>query len=108
MPAGASAVLLPVEGQPRGQFRIEGAVSFVTAPELLRTSESVFRQCPALELDLAGVTHADSAALALMLLWMERAQRAGASIRFRNTPEQLLGIARISDLESLLVDGLPG
>jgi phospholipid transport system transporter-binding protein len=108
MATGASAVLLPVEAQPRGQFRIEGAVNFATVPELLRVSEGAFRDCPTLELDLAGVTHADSAALALLLLWMERAQRGGASIRFRNTPEQLLGIARMSDVESLLVAGLPG
>src|SRR5215472_12206159 len=104
----ASAVLLPVEAQPHGQFRIEGAVNFATAPELLRSSESAFSDCRTLDLDLAGVTHADSAALALLLLWMERAQRAGAVIRFRNTPEQLLGIARMSDVESLLVGGLAG
>jgi phospholipid transport system transporter-binding protein len=107
MAARASALLQPLESEPRGHFRIEGAVSFATAPELLALSETAFRDCAALEVDLAGVTHADSAALALLLLWMERAQHAGASIHYRNAPEQLLGIARISDVESLLVRGLP-
>ena len=103
----AGALLLPVESEPRGRFRIEGAVNFATVPGLLDLSDAAFRDCPALEVDLAGVSHADSAALALLLLWMERAQRARATIRYRNTPEQLLGIARISDVESLLVGGLP-
>ncbi len=56
----------------------------------------------AIEIDLKGVTRADSAGLALLVEWLRAAERAGKSISFVNVPVQLSSIARISGLDEIL------
>jgi phospholipid transport system transporter-binding protein len=56
-------------------------------------------------IDLAEVTGVDSSGVALMLEWVEWAREHGASLRFRNIPESLMRIARLSRVEALLTDG---
>jgi phospholipid transport system transporter-binding protein len=48
------------------------------------------------------VTRADSAGLALLIEFLRTAGHAGNSVHFVNVPEQLLSIARVSGLESIL------
>jgi phospholipid transport system transporter-binding protein len=50
---------------------------------------------------LKGVTKADSSALALLIDWVAQARRAGGSVTFTNIPEQLVAIARLSDVDEL-------
>ena len=100
--AVAGAQLVPLTAAGTGHFRLEGPISFATVPGLLEKSVAAFAGLAELDVDLAGVSHADSAGLALLLLWLERAKRAGQSIAYHNAPEQLVGIARISDVEKLL------
>ena len=56
----------------------------------------------AIEIDLAGVTRCDSAAVALLLEWVRVAERRGARLAFRNLPASLAAIASISDVDQLL------
>lgn len=98
-PAAAGGFELSGEG---GRFRAAGCFGFETAAGALERGDVLFRAHPAVEVDLSGVTDADSAGLAVLLAWIERARRRGHSLRYVGIPPQLAGIARITDVEPLL------
>jgi len=56
-------------------------------------------------IDLSRVAEADSAGLAVLVEWLATAKSRGTVIRYEGIPAQILAVARISDLESLLTDG---
>lgn len=85
-----------------GRFALQGALSFGTANDILKRSESVFSGHDALEIDLSGIDKADSAGLALLIEWKAQAASRQAGIRFKNVPDNLLAIARTSEVEDLI------
>lgn len=86
-----------------GRCRVVGEMGFAQVSTLLVASQPAFAaDGERLEVDLAGVTRADSAGLALLIEWMRRARGAGKTIVFRSVPDQLRAIARVSDLEDIL------
>ena len=85
-----------------GRFTLKGAMSFATATDILKKSESLFGRHAALEIDLAGVGKADSAGLALIIEWKSQAANRKAAIRFSNVPDNLLAIARTTEVQDLL------
>ena len=54
------------------------------------------------QLDLAGLSHADSAALACLLAWRASAAEAGRALRLLAIPEGLRALAQVSDVLGLL------
>jgi ABC-type transporter Mla MlaB component len=54
-------------------------------------------------IDLAGVTASDSSGLALLIEWLSVAKGASRTLRFENIPSQLQQLARLSEVEELLV-----
>ena len=101
-PASATASFELLAGAAGEPFRLAGVASLATARALLERGTAMFGGQPDVELDLSKVTHADSAGLAVLLTWLERARRSGQLLRYRGVPAQLLGIARISGVEELL------
>jgi ABC-type transporter Mla MlaB component len=101
------AELLELEA---GRWRLEGALTLETVAVLTRQSARLFpsrrdrtrHQEAELELDLAGVTQASSAAVALMLDWLARARSVGCQLRIINWPLSMVRIARFSNLAELL------
>jgi phospholipid transport system transporter-binding protein len=85
-----------------GRFRVEGRLEFDSVVEALDTSQHLFAELHAIQLDLSGVKAIDSAGLALLIEWIGRAQRSKCHLTFRNIPAQALAIARISDVEKML------
>ena len=85
-----------------GRLEVEGELVFATVGRLLRDSEALLPGDGPLAIDLQGVEGSDSAGLALLLEWLDRGRTLGRSIRFRNLPDSLRKIARLSNLESLL------
>lgn len=85
-----------------GRFEILGELSFQTAATALEKSKAVFSKHSIIEIDLAGVTRADSAGLALMLEWVNRARNNAHDLRFTNIPAQIISIAQISEVEDML------
>lgn len=87
-----------------GTHSLRGRLTFATVQSvneaLLGLLEQKSRE-PIL-LDLSAVYAADSAGLALLLDTAEQASDRGHSLRFRNLPQELLDLARISNVESLL------
>jgi phospholipid transport system transporter-binding protein len=82
---------------------VSGELSFATVPALLEQGSVLLAGCgERIRLDLGGVTRADSAGLALLIEWLRIARRRRAVIEFRNIPPQMLAIARVSGLDSVL------
>jgi phospholipid transport system transporter-binding protein len=86
-----------------GVLRFTGALVFATVPGLLGEFAAVSGGHGELTIDLAEVSQTDSAALALLLEWMEQGRRRGVQVHFTNLPDSLMGIARLSNVERLLL-----
>lgn len=61
-----------------------------------------------LTVDLSRVTRCDSAGVAMLVDWLRLAAGQGTQLRYRGAPEQVVAIARVSDLESLLLQDEQG
>lgn len=88
-----------------GHFTLNGEMTFETAERILMASEEPFEQHTRIEVDLEGVTRADSAGLALLLEWITWANHTVREIRFLSMPERVLAIARTTEVEQLLKRG---
>lgn len=86
-----------------GPARLEarGELGFGTAAEALKAGLALLGS-GAWVVDLAGVTSADSAGLAVLVEWLAAVNERGGTLRFESVPEQLVAIARISELDGLL------
>src|SRR5271169_3376148 len=85
-----------------GHFRLGGVLSFDTARAALDKGTAAFGDEQRVSVDLSGITHADSAGLAVLLTWVGRARRAGRTISYTALPVQLSRIARVCGVEGLL------
>lgn len=88
-----------------GRFALNGEMTFETAERILLASEEPFEQHTRIEVDLSGVSGADSAGLALLLEWITWANHTVREIRFLSMPERVLAIARTTEVEQLLKRG---
>lgn len=83
-----------------GTLRLVGPLVFVTVPglyERLRAeTEAVAGE---VVVDLAEVSRADSAGLALLLECLRIGRRHGTRVRFLNVPPQLRAMIRVAGLE---------
>jgi phospholipid transport system transporter-binding protein len=84
-------------------FEISGEMTFQSVPQfLLHTDEWLKSNASKITIDLAGVTHADSAGLALLIEWLQRARAAQRAIVFTHMPDQMRELARVNGLEQVL------
>lgn len=97
---GAASGRLAATGP--GRFELSGEVGFRDAGRLLAEGDAAFASLPSVEVDLARVTRADSAGLALLIEWALAARDAGRSLRYGNVPPAVVSLAGISDVEELL------
>ena len=85
-----------------GRYRLSGVAGFGNGRALLEQGSAAFQGQAAVEVDLSGVTSTDSAGLAVLLTWVERARANGQRLRFEGLPGQLVAIARVCGVESML------
>ena len=86
-----------------GNGVVRGDLTIRTAPGAVRRGAELLALGKGeLVLDLGGLEHCDSAALAVLLEWRREAARAGRQLAWKNVPERLRQLARISELESVL------
>jgi len=86
-----------------GVVHVSGDLNAASVPALLDDSVALFQQAgEQLCVDLADITRADSSGLALLIDWMRSAKRHNQQLIFRRIPAQLLEMARVSGIESLL------
>lgn len=85
-----------------GQFALTGKLGFDTVVALLDQGREQFAGKSAIQVNLAGVTHADSAGLALLLEWLREARQQGRTLTYQAVPAQLHALARISEVADWL------
>jgi len=82
---------------------VNDALTFDTVARVLAASAPWFRAgAGSLTIDLAGATRVDSAGVALLLEWQERAQRVGRELLFVRAADQLRQIVQVSGLGAAL------
>jgi phospholipid transport system transporter-binding protein len=95
-----SASFEVLEGE---RSRVNGSLHFTTVSALLTLGTDAIDSGRAAVIDLAGVTGSDSSGLALLIEWLSVAKGAGRALRYDNIPSQLHQLARLSEVEELLV-----
>lgn len=91
-----------LESVSAGRYRLCGALRLESATAVLESGTRQFAGQPVVEVDLAGVTDADSAGLALLIEWTRQARAEGRTITFRSLPRRLADMARIGGVLELL------
>jgi len=87
-----------------GLYRLEAPLTFATVTSLYRPGlERIAAAAAELEFDLQGVAASDSAGLALLIDWLAEARARQRSLRYRRPPQGLLALARLSEVEPLIV-----
>ncbi len=88
-----------IEKQP-GYFIIEGKLTFSSinkkTVKSLTFSDTSDKVC----IDLEKVESTDSAGLALMIEWIKHSKIRGTQVAFKNIPEQLLTLAKLSGFDT--------
>ena len=74
------------------RIHVEGELDVDNVPARLKRSADWFEKNGTTVIDLAKVTRADSAGVALLLEWIRDARQADATLRFVNAPEQMRAI----------------
>ena len=85
-----------------GLLLVSGELVFASAAELLQRADGLLAGGSPLTIDLAAVGDCDSAGLALLLEWLDLGRQRGITVRYRNIPDALLGIARLSNVVELI------
>lgn len=86
--------------QADGRYEIRGQLTFQTVPQFFtHTQEMLVAGNGPVTVDLAGVTLADSAGIALLVEWRQRARAAGRALAFANIPDQVRKIIHVSGLQ---------
>ena len=85
-----------------GLYLLLGELSFNTVPTIAASFAKIVNNTEKVVLDLQGVTRTDSAGLALLIDWMRLVRHKDKKIIFKNIPEQMLAVAKVSDLDDIL------
>lgn len=85
-----------------GRCAIQGALTLETAPWLWQQLKGGGLLSAAREADLAGVTDADSAGLALLVAWRGSCVAAGNDLRFQSLPARITALAQLTGAEGAL------
>jgi phospholipid transport system transporter-binding protein len=88
-----------------GRLQVRGAICFEGAAQALQAGLALIPHGERCTIDLAKVTEADSAGLAVLVEWLATARKRKSKIHYEGIPAQILAVARISDLDELLTNG---
>ena len=85
--------------------QLSGVLNFTTVPGVWPLLARRIRQSKRLVVSLAGVEKANSAALALLLEGLELARHSGCALEYSDMPQELLELARVSNVETIILGG---
>ena len=92
-----------VEVQADNTIVLSGELNMQTVPVLLaQMPELLDKASTELCVDLKDISRSDSAGLALLVEWMQLARQEQCTLKFVHLPRQMLDIARVSGLDSIL------
>ena len=83
-------------------YLVKGSLTVTTLPELWPALEHAARTPDDVEISLAHVIRADSAAVAALVACTRLAHESGGRLRFADLPESMRVIIEVSDLDELL------
>jgi phospholipid transport system transporter-binding protein len=86
-----------------GSCAITGELTMETAPWLWEELRRGPLLLQARKVDLAAVTEADSAGLALLIAWRASCKQAGGALLVENVPPQLAALAQLTGAEAALL-----
>ncbi|WP_266180682.1 STAS domain-containing protein [Dyella humicola] len=99
----SSITPLQVDDGAPDSVRVSGALTFANAAVALDALTAAVARDGRHTLDLAGVTRTDSAGLACVLAVLAKAAEQGHKLTVRNIPEGMHLLARVCDVEGLMV-----
>lgn len=80
----------------------QGQLDFYTVPKAWNLLKKPLQTAEKITLSLAEVEHSNSAALGLLLEARKLANKNGCDLELVDLPDELLALARVSNVESLL------
>jgi phospholipid transport system transporter-binding protein len=92
-----SSVTITNEGS--GHFVVDGDLTFSAMDKKTVSSFAFLAANKQITIDLGKVSNADSAGLALMLEWTKHARSKRVQLHFINIPEQILNLAKLSNID---------
>ena len=98
----AEAATCRLDAEADGHFRLSGDLGFEAAADILQRGRAVFAGHAVVQVDLAGVSDADSAGLAVLLQWVREARREDRVLCFAHLPKRLADLARISGVSEFV------
>jgi phospholipid transport system transporter-binding protein len=90
---------LNIIDQGAGYFIIDGDLTFSTIDKQSVKSFAFLNTSKHVIIDLGRVACTDSAGLALMIEWIKHTRQHRTHIAFKNIPEQLLNLAKLSGFD---------
>ncbi len=90
---------LSIIDQGAGRFIIDGDLTFSTIDKQTVKSFAFLTASKHIVIDLGRVACTDSAGLALMIEWIKHTRHHRTQITFKNIPEQLLNLAKLSGFD---------
>jgi phospholipid transport system transporter-binding protein len=90
---------LNIIDQGTGHFVVDGDLTFSTIDKQSVKSFSFLKTAKEITIDLSRVSCTDSAGLALMIEWIKYTRHNKTQLNFKNIPEQLLTLAKLSGLD---------
>ena len=91
--------ILSIIDQGSGHFIIDGDLTFSTIDKQTVKSFAFLNAARHITIDLGRVVCTDSAGLALMIEWIKYTRHHRTQITFKNIPEQLLNLAKLSGFD---------
>lgn len=85
--------------QSNNYYHVEGDLTFFSLDKNNIKSFGFLNSSKKLCMDLAKVSAADSAGLALMIEWIKQSKLCGTKLSFKNIPQQLLTLAKLSNID---------
>ena len=87
----------------QGRFRVAGFLLAKNARALFEKGKRSFAGQTRVEVDLKDIERADSAGLAVLLEWVAWSNAQSITITYRDIPRQVISLATIWEVESLLL-----
>lgn len=83
-------------------FGIKGVLMMHTVMTILNELSNCFDSQEEISIDFSEVENSDSAAVALIIAWLAKAKQRNIKIHLLHLPQQILDIAKASDLLEIL------
>ena len=87
---------LSILEQSAGVFQVQGDLTFASIDKQIIKSFGFLKTSQTITIDLSEVSNTDSAGLALMIEWIKMARQYHVTLNFKNVPEQLQKLAKLS------------